>query len=318
MGWATPPARPPLVLAEPGLLAALGPDKVRKHPRPLDPSQRLDTSGRTFLHTGHRRREGLEVLRVPVLGCVLAGEGDYRIENYVLTLGEGSFFVVPPGVPQPDGTQGHWERPETPAAETESLWLVVLPAGCFVSSCWMVGEDHLPGLPRVFLPDDRLSLLVDLLSEELQQSPAAPSDLAYLYLEAFMRRLQRALGAEALPLAPLPEQSLTATGPLVRRVLEYVDSHLHQPLSLARLAATAHLSVAHLQRLFAAEVGVSVMQYVSRRRLDQARQLLSRTELPVAEVARLVGYSYPAHFSRVFRTATGLTPGQYRQSEQMR
>lgn len=317
MAWATPPARPPLVLAEPALLAALGPDKVRKHPRPLDPAERLDTSGRTYLHTGHRRREGLEVLRVPVIGCVLAGEGDYRIENYVLTLGEGSFFVVPPGIPQPDGTQRHWERPEILAAETESLWLVVLPAGCFVSSCWMVGEDHLPGLPRIFLPDDRLGVLVDLLSEELAQSPAAPSDLAYLYLQAFLQRLQRALDAGSLPLAPEPAERLASASPAVRRVLEYVDSHLHQPLSLARLAAAAHLSVAHLQRLFSTEAGVSVMQYVARRRLEQAQQLLCRTELPVAEVGRLVGYAYPAHFSRVFRAATGLTPGDYRRQQVM-
>jgi AraC-like DNA-binding protein len=309
----TPPARPSLLLAEPAALAGARP--VRKHPAPLDPASPLDTSGRTFLHAGHRRDHGLEILRYPVVACVLSGEADYRLADYVVSLPAGSFFVVPPGVPQPDGTRAHWERPHPERAHSETLWLVVLPSGAFASSCCVTAGEHLPGRARVFLPGERLPALTDLLLGELRAHPRGATDLACVLLQALVLQLQRDLQAGLAPLALPPAEALADATPVVRRVLEYVDGHLQQPLSLARLAAAAHVSAAHLQRLFTAQIGPSVMQYVTARRLALARQLLAQTDLPVAEVARLTGFVHPAHFSRVFRAAVGLAPGQYRARE---
>lgn len=308
--WVTPPARPPLLLAEPAALA--GARQVRRHPVPVDPAQPVDTSGRTFLHAGHRRDHGLEILRYPVVACVLEGEADYRIADYLISLPAGSFFVVPPGVPQPDGSRPHWERPHPEQARSETLWLVVLPSGAFASSCRVVAGEHLPGRPRVFLPGDRLATLTDLLLAELRLHPLAATELARVLLQALLLQVQRQLRGDLAPVALAPPAGWEKATPVVRRVLEHVDGHLHQPLSLAGLAAVAHVSPAHLQRLFAAEVGASVMRHVTARRMALARQLLAQTALPVAEVARLAGYVHPAHFGRVFRASAGQTPGAYR------
>ncbi len=307
-----PTTTPPLILAEPWALSASRRADVRRHPEPLDPAAPLDTSGRSYLHAGHRRDEALEVLRFPVLGCVLDGEADYRIADHILSLKAGSFFVVPPGVPQPDGTRPHWERPEPQGLPNETLWLVPLPSGAFVGSCRVEEGEHRVGWPRVFLPDDRLLALTDMLIDALRRSSEYCDALPHALLRALVLSVCADLRTSLPTLAPPLDESARDVAPVVRRVLDYVDSHLHEHLSLARLASAAHLSIPHLQRLFKAQMGVSVMQHVNARRMEQARQLLACTDLPVSEVARLVGFAYPAHFTRSFRQATDMAPGTFR------
>ena len=83
-------------------------------------------------------------------------------------------------------------------------------------------------------------------------------------------------------------------------------------LSRAELADAAHLSEAQFGRRFRREVGMSPMQYVARLRVARARELLERSRLNVAEVARASGFSDPFHFSRIFKRTVGVSPRNYR------
>jgi AraC family transcriptional regulator len=91
-----------------------------------------------------------------------------------------------------------------------------------------------------------------------------------------------------------------------------VQARLCEPLSLADLAAPAGVSPAHLTRLFRAELGVTASDYLRRCRLERALHLLTRTELPVKEVACEVGIPDLHAFNKVIRRGFGVSPRELR------
>jgi AraC family transcriptional regulator len=97
-----------------------------------------------------------------------------------------------------------------------------------------------------------------------------------------------------------------------RRVLDFVEAALDQPLTLGRLAAAAGLSEFHFARMFRASVGLPPHAYVLARRLDRARRLLAATELPLTDIAAACGFTHPSHLTRHFRAAFGGPPGAWR------
>ncbi|HVJ44581.1 MAG TPA: AraC family transcriptional regulator [Dongiaceae bacterium] len=98
----------------------------------------------------------------------------------------------------------------------------------------------------------------------------------------------------------------------LRRVLDHIDQHLEEEITVAALADLANLSAFHFTRLFTATMGVPPFRYVSRRRLENATSLLAEGTLPLAEIAHRSLFSSQASFNRAFRRATGMTPGEYR------
>lgn len=99
----------------------------------------------------------------------------------------------------------------------------------------------------------------------------------------------------------------------VLRVLEHIDRHLAEPLDLDTLAAVAHLSGSRLSHLFTEQWGTSPLRHVEAQRMARAERLLELTGRPIAEVARLVGYPDPLHFSTRFRRRHGCGPRAYRE-----
>jgi AraC-like DNA-binding protein len=98
----------------------------------------------------------------------------------------------------------------------------------------------------------------------------------------------------------------------LRRIRDYVDSHLDQNIELESLAATAELSVYHFARTFKQSEGTTPHAFVLERRLARARELLARTDLSLSEVAFAVGFADQSHFTRRFRQIVGVSPGQFR------
>ncbi|SDF42540.1 AraC family transcriptional regulator [Terriglobus roseus] len=101
--------------------------------------------------------------------------------------------------------------------------------------------------------------------------------------------------------------------PLVRlrRVLEWIEFHLHTDVRLEQLAAEAQLSPFHFARLFRESTGITPHQYVLERRMERAKTLLKLGKLTVAEVAQDAGFSSATNFVRAFRERIGVTPGDW-------
>jgi AraC family transcriptional regulator len=99
----------------------------------------------------------------------------------------------------------------------------------------------------------------------------------------------------------------------LRAVVEYIEEHLGAGPSLEQMAAVARLSAYHFARQFKATTGLPPYQFVIARRVERARELLQAgTDLSLAEVAADVGFSDQSQFSRHFKRALGVTPGQLR------
>ena len=96
------------------------------------------------------------------------------------------------------------------------------------------------------------------------------------------------------------------------KALSFIDEHLFGDFEIDALAAAACLSPFHFQRMFKRSVGMAPQAFITRRRIAEASKLLGSTTLPVAEVARRVGYPNQAHFATLFRRATGVTPSRCR------
>ncbi len=97
----------------------------------------------------------------------------------------------------------------------------------------------------------------------------------------------------------------------LRRARDLADRRYAEPLDLDALARAAGISKHHFLRSFAAEYGTTPGDYLRRRRIERAQDLLRATNLTVTEICHLVGYSSLGTFSRTFTAAVGVSPSAY-------
>lgn len=100
----------------------------------------------------------------------------------------------------------------------------------------------------------------------------------------------------------------------LKQLLGYIEDHLDSDLSLVEVAAVADLSVSHLKTLFRQTTGVSVHQYVIRRRVERAEELLRTGTLSTSEIALATGFAHQSHLARHMRRLLGVTPSLVRAS----
>lgn len=93
----------------------------------------------------------------------------------------------------------------------------------------------------------------------------------------------------------------------------YIDQHLNDAISLADLAEQVYLNPVYLSRAYKQITGQNISKYISDRRMEKARILLANSNLKINEIACQVGYESPAHFSRIFKKMTGVTPQEFRE-----
>lgn len=113
-------------------------------------------------------------------------------------------------------------------------------------------------------------------------------------------------------------QPVTFTGGLsatkLRQVTEFIGDNYSRDLKLAELAQVAGMSSFHFAREFKRTTGTTPHQYLIKFRIERAKALLARNDLPLTEVGLRSGFSHQSHFTRLFRRITGTTPNSYRLS----
>ena len=97
-----------------------------------------------------------------------------------------------------------------------------------------------------------------------------------------------------------------------KRLADYVNAHLHEPLGLEKLAGAVGLGLWSFTRRFRDSFGCTPHQYLVERRLERARELLVRSQMPVKEVAFVCGFADQAHMTRVFKDRLNATPASLR------
>jgi AraC family transcriptional regulator len=163
--------------------------------------------------------------------------------------------------------------------------------------------------PRLFFFDQAVWDTALKLKAEVGNSD--PSSRQYaealsLVLVHELIRLERATTALARPLRgglPVWQQ---------KRVVEFIEEHLAEEISLAALAELVGLSLYHFARAFTQSFGVPPHHYHMARRIDRARRLLHEPALSVTQIGVRIGFRETSSFTRAFRRFTGLTPTEYR------
>ena len=105
-----------------------------------------------------------------------------------------------------------------------------------------------------------------------------------------------------------------AESPVIIRAKQFIRDHQEENLSLGEVARAVNTSSFYFCKLFKKATGINFTEYVSRVRVEKARDLLVNPDLRVSEVACEVGFQSLTHFNRVFRKLAGQSPTQYRES----
>ncbi|MDD3334350.1 MAG: helix-turn-helix transcriptional regulator [Eubacteriales bacterium] len=106
----------------------------------------------------------------------------------------------------------------------------------------------------------------------------------------------------------------TRYGKHVRTALQYIHENYMSSISTTDIAQAAGVHIGHLHRIFLAETGYRVGEYLTKIRMDKAKSLLMRTDISTIAVAHRVGVSTQQYFSRLFKQQVGMTPQAFRKS----
>lgn len=94
--------------------------------------------------------------------------------------------------------------------------------------------------------------------------------------------------------------------------LQYIEDHLHQNISVGKLADQSCMSEANFYRCFKNQLGISPVEFINQKRIEQAKKMLSNIEQSIADVSLACGFNSLNHFFKQFKKYTGSTPANFR------
>ena len=107
-------------------------------------------------------------------------------------------------------------------------------------------------------------------------------------------------------------QEANAEPPIIHRAKEFIEAHKSDPISLSEVARALNVSTFYFCKLFKKATGINFTEYLSRVRIEKAKNLLLNPNLRVSEIAYEVGFQSLTHFNRVFLRIVGRSPTAYR------
>lgn len=254
----------------------------------------LFAAGRQDIRDPRYRWHGLERNDGPLylFQYTWAGEGllETPSRSWSLPAGWGFLAEIPSDhVYQRAPTSDRWDQ----------SFVLLRPQGA--EALWSAARTRLG--PAARFPADRgpaaaLETLVRAAAEGRIRDPFEASSLVYSLLLS--------LGRHALD----PNEAVLP--PAVLQAQKLLDEGWNRPWNLTEVARAVGLSPAHFHRTFRRHTGSTPLEWLTRRRMERAVELLGDPRSTVEAVARELGFADTGHFIRVFRRWTGLTPGALR------
>ncbi len=185
-----------------------------------------------------------------------------------------------------------------------------LPPGSTQSAIYSLLDSILLSLRTYLfgLSDDRLQTLDLMLRELLLCTPAEQ------LREGFVSRVHRfLLSCDCL------YGSSSSTDMILHQIASYLHQNYREQVELQTLACSFGISPTYLSTLFKKQYGMTPMKYLVSIRVERAKELIcSHPDIPLRDVAQLVGYEDPHYFSRIFRITTGLSPSEFRAASHLK
>lgn len=104
----------------------------------------------------------------------------------------------------------------------------------------------------------------------------------------------------------------------IREAIDYINHNLQNELTQKEVADHVHLNPSYLSSLFKEHVKLTFSEYVTRKRIQRAKELLMTTNLPINDIAEESGYKTAKYFIKIFRELEGVTPSAYRKTNNER
>ncbi|MEI9401824.1 AraC family transcriptional regulator [Mesorhizobium argentiipisi] len=246
----------------------------------------------------------------------------------------GQEYLAPPRLPAPtvrvrgahasDSSRSFPDSPDLATSPEISIVLehldlllsvAGLPTTRPTGDDWFTGDGTAAGLlkpaSRTQQPADPI---VEQLSQALEAAECSQDDFACLYADS----LRLALVARVLALQSLRgnQCSTQPQNPLpmwrLKRTAEYIEANLGETITLGDMAAATGLSRMHFAAQFRAATGIRPHEFLLRRRIEHAKEMLAKTQTPLVEIALCIGFQTQSHFSVVFKRFVGETPNRWR------
>ena len=238
---------------------------------------------------------------------LISGDVTYVIESRVYHVKPGQMLII-----NPRELHQVYIQPDAAPYERYMLWIApsllqnLSSEETDLCRCFDMARPHYGNL--LHLPPKQQKLIPAMMESLLreQEQPAFGSDL-------LRQNLLTELMIYINRLAEDIDPSVPADDSLVSRVIEYINEHYQETLSLYLLAERFFVSKYHLSHEFTRQVGTGIYQYIQKKRLLIARQLMTQGHKPV-EVYALCGFGDYAAFFRAFRKEYGLSPRSFVQS----
>jgi len=231
----------------------------------------------------------------------VSGQAEYEIEGRCYRLAPGDVVVV---------ERGRIHRPRVDASVPYERYVLYLSDDflrsqstpeCDLSICFSAG-------PMVVRPKDR-SLQAEFAAVADQNRELFGSALLEsIHVTQLLILLTRQM------LMPHSEPSPGIRDPKIVATMEYIRTHLTQPLTVEMLAEALYISKYHLMRRFREETGYTIHTYLTNCRLLMAQSLLAAGEAP-SQVCFRCGYADYSTFARAFRRRFGCSPGSHVQTD---
>lgn len=257
--------------------------------------------------TGHREVEEAAIPPMAEHAIVLVSRGEVAIESGAdgrwrgARYSPGTIALTAPNRP----VRLRWRTVSPEPHETLQMHLPASTTARMVEELW----DRDPA--RVALPDTLATTDPVLEQIMLGLLRAAEEGVPDLYAET---AAEFVVAHILVRHGALPPPRILADDERVRRARVFLRENLHRPVSLAEVAAEAGMSRYHFLRVFRRQTGVTPLRYLTRLRIEQAGDELTRGAGTISEIAYRYGFANPAHFSTAFRRQTGLSPTAYRRS----
>jgi len=233
------------------------------------------------------------------------GEVEWWVENEEFKLSANTIYINKPG--------------ETHGSQGASL----KPCGYYWIQIAFPENRSLPGLtlkqtlewarafsalqPRHFPGNTEVKTCFRRLFEECRQPRADSAAIARGILHLLLGTVLRLHEAHVRGAGLRPKVSHA-----VRQTLDWIDAHLYESITVEKLAHVAGLSVSRFRERFTEEVGLSPHNYLSRRKVTEAKRRLAQESTSVTQVAHELGFTSSQYFATVFKRLEGISPRHYR------
>jgi AraC-like DNA-binding protein/mannose-6-phosphate isomerase-like protein (cupin superfamily) len=282
----------------PQQISALTPEQVvisgQEHPRSVS---------RSFPepeYLGFAKRRHI----TPEYCYVVKGPVGFTCDRFSYQLKTGDFCFVPPGL-------YHYESPARADEPYELLWTRVPVPGeqlIWMVHCRFGGRQYVfNNVARFDVTYKGLPAIKNLEKDSSVKVKALKDELAALFkmLAGKIRSGNYFFHEKHVQEKKWRQKSLP-------KVVEYIQEHLTEKLTVQKLAQQISVSPRYLSQLFKKEYGYTVMTFIRNRKLSHSLVLLENPDLAISEIARQLGFSDIYHFSKVFKQYYGISPTEYR------